>query len=157
MMVPNPPSNITEPTPVETIITQPDGTVVEKVYTYDPNTTSIQIDSGYSQNNASLFFPGLALGFLLRKGHGLITMVIIITIIRGCMLMITIGMTIGATTGIIGIMAIGIIIGRTTMATSIGTRTTLSTGPLLEGVLTVGMVTRTVAAAVVGNVKILPK
>lgn len=68
IVVPNPPA-ISQKTPVDTIITKPDGTVIEKQYMYDPDTNSIDIDSGYSQENASLFFPGLELGFLFAGGY----------------------------------------------------------------------------------------
>ncbi len=68
VVVPNPPA-IDQKTPVDTIITQPDGTVIEKQYIYDPDTNSILIDSEYSQENASLFFPGFELGFLFAGGY----------------------------------------------------------------------------------------
>jgi hypothetical protein len=68
IVVPNPPS-LSQPTPVETIITQPDGTVIEKVYTYNPDTSTIAIDPEYAEENASLFFPGFELGFLFAGGY----------------------------------------------------------------------------------------
>ena len=68
IVVPNPPE-VDQPTPVETIITQPDGTIIEKQYMYDPDSNSIQIDSAYNEENSSLFFPALELGFLFAGGY----------------------------------------------------------------------------------------
>lgn len=68
LAVPNPPA-LSEKTPVEAIVTKPDGTVIERQYVYNPNTNTIIIDSDDNEENASLFFPGLELGFLFAGGY----------------------------------------------------------------------------------------
>ncbi len=69
VMIPNGNSGISSPTPVQAIVVDSQGNVSEQEYTYDPNTQVIVINSNNSGDNASLFFPLFAMGFIWWEGY----------------------------------------------------------------------------------------
>ena len=67
IMIPREDVNVSSPTQVQAIVLDSNGNMTEEEYTYDPDTQVIVINSG--GDNASVFFPLFATGFIWWNGY----------------------------------------------------------------------------------------
>ncbi|MBS0651927.1 MAG: hypothetical protein JSR39_00190 [Verrucomicrobia bacterium] len=69
IMLPNTNANITSPTPVQAIVLDSNGNMSEEEYMYNPDTQVVVVDSNNGGDNASIFFPLFAAGFIWWDGY----------------------------------------------------------------------------------------
>ena len=67
--VPNATSDTTSATSVQAIVVDSQGNVTEKEYPYDPNTQIVVVNSDSGGDNASIFLPLFAMGFIWSEGY----------------------------------------------------------------------------------------
>lgn len=69
--IPGGDQEFTQPTPIETIVVDKNGNVIEKQYTYDPNQGGVVINNNeeIGGDDASLFFPMFEMGFIWASGY----------------------------------------------------------------------------------------
>ncbi|MES2122982.1 MAG: hypothetical protein V4492_09480 [Chlamydiota bacterium] len=68
--IPGADQEFSSPTPIETIVVDKNGNMIEKQYTYDPNQGGVVINNNneVGGDNASLFFPMFMMGFMWSEG-----------------------------------------------------------------------------------------